>query len=68
MLQIVLFYFCVAHVVFKFDYRVHADLELDLGSRSGLGLSLGCEVSGLGLVGKGLGLGGQVLFSWVRSR
>jgi len=38
MLQIVLFYFCVAHVVFKFDYSI-----------LGLGLSL---VSGLSLVGK----------------
>jgi len=34
MLQILLLHFCVAHVVFKFEYHVHADLELDLVSRS----------------------------------
>jgi len=40
MIQILLFYFFVAHVVFKFDYHVHVELELDLGSRSRSQVSL----------------------------
>jgi len=57
MLQIFLFYFSVTHVMFKFDYHVHADLELDLGSRH-------CsEVSGLGGQLTGLSLMGKVLLT-----
>jgi hypothetical protein len=55
MLQIILFYFCVAHVVFKFDY--HMQISSSILKGLGLGLGLSGEVSGLGLVGEGLGLG-----------
>jgi len=47
MLQILLFYFCVAHVVLKFDYHMFMQI-----SNSIMGLGLGGQFSGLGLVGK----------------